>query len=871
MTLGDRLRRVRWWRVYLVLLVASAAWQFLPDPAPRAHEPGGLVDVAEMTAAGPTAGRVRIAYRQWGDAHSDRVVLLLHGSPGDSDDFGHFAAALDDCRVIAPDMPGFGRSSKWVADYGIRAYARYALALLDELNIDQAHVFGFSLGSGVAINMYALQPDRLASLTIYGGIGIQEGEGTGDYDFEHFKYRVGFGLAVGVPELLPHFGLLGSRAFRVAALRNFIDTDQRPLRAVLESINHAQRKRPMLILHGAHDPLVPVWTARQHHRIVRHSELIVYDDNHFMLFDEDRAAKLGEATRRFIQRTQQPGFTPTPRTDDPFAAAEQSDNNPLRIERTMNPWLQMLLIAGGTFVSEDLTCITVGMLANRGQIDLFLGVTACFLGIFLGDIALWLAGLFIGRPVLAWKPVERWLPTHRIGALADWFDRYGLVAVFVSRFMPGTRLPLYVTAGVIGRRAWKFILWALISDLIYTPIIVLLVAALGATVADPLELWIGSTIGAAILAGIVLFILIRLAVMACSRPGRAKLRTALSRLWRYEFWPAKLFYLPMVPAMLYAHLRYRGFTTFTLCNPGLPMGGLVGESKYQILSALPGRWTIPSALVRPGDPEQRLEDARRHMTHHAWYYPLIAKPDVGQRGVGLKMIRNDDQLAACLAQQPHALLLQTYHPGPHEAGVFYIRHPDQQRGFIFSITHKTFPLIIGDGQHTLAQLIRAHPRYRFQARTFIHRHRQRADDVLAQGQTLTLAVAGNHCQGTMFSDGAHLITDALTDRIDTIARQVHGFHFGRFDVRYRDVDAFKRGDDLAIVELNGATSESTNIYDPTWSIFRAYATLHRQWLWAFEIGTANRRRLHLRPPGLRSMFAELRRHYAQRQVDEISD
>jgi len=67
-----------------------------------------------------------------------------------------------------------------------------------------------------------------------------------------------------------------------------------------------------------------------------------------------------------------------------------------------------------------------------------------------------------------------------------------------------------------------------------------------------------------------------------------------------------------------------------------------------------------------------------------------------------------------------------------------------------------------------------------------------------------------------------------------------GFFVGRFDIRYGDVERFKAGTDVAIVELNGATAESTNIYDPQTTLFDAYGQLFRQWSIVFSIGAANR-------------------------------
>jgi hypothetical protein len=184
--------------------------------------------------------------------------------------------------------------------------------------------------------------------------------------------------------------------------------------------------------------------------------------------------------------------------------------------------------------------------------------------------------------------------------------------------------------------------------------------------------------------------------------------------------------------------------------------------------------------------------------------------------------------------------MQPYHEGPFEAGVFYYRMPDWERGRILSITDKQFPALVGDGRSTIEELVWAHPRYRMQADTFLRRHHDVLARVLPAGDRFQLAIAGNHAQGTIFRDGRHLLTAALERRIDEIAQSHPGFFVGRFDIRYRDVDAFKAGEDLAIVELNGATAESTNIYDPEGSLLGAYRQLFRQWSIVFAIGAANR-------------------------------
>jgi hypothetical protein len=245
-------------------------------------------------------------------------------------------------------------------------------------------------------------------------------------------------------------------------------------------------------------------------------------------------------------------------------------------------------------------------------------------------------------------------------------------------------------------------------------------------------------------------------------------------------------------------------------------------------------------LVEAGSPSERARRILDVVQQREWTFPIILKPDVGQRGVGVRMAQRTEDIHAYCAAERGPILVQPYHPGPFEAGIFYYRFPGEARGRVFAITDKHFPQLIGDGRSTVETLIWAHPRYRLQAGTFLTRHRHALDRVLSPGEVFRLAIAGNHAQGTLFRDGWHLWTPALERRIDEIAQSYPGFFVGRFDVRYTDVAAFRAGEDLAIVELNGATAESTDIYDPRRSLPGAYRQLFKQWSIVFEIGAANR-------------------------------
>jgi hypothetical protein len=207
------------------------------------------------------------------------------------------------------------------------------------------------------------------------------------------------------------------------------------------------------------------------------------------------------------------------------------------------------------------------------------------------------------------------------------------------------------------------------------------------------------------------------------------------------------------------------------------------------------------------------------------------------------------------------VILQRYAAGPFEAGVFYYRYPNEQRGHIFAITEKVFPTITGDGIHTLEELIRADHRAGLMARTYLRRFASRRDEVLGRGEILKLVETGNHAQGCIFRDGLHLRTEALERAIDEISQRLPGFFIGRYDLRYENEEDFKQGRNFQIVELNGATSEATSIYDPRNSLFSAYRTLFQQWRLVFAIGAINKANGHA-PSSLAMLWRNWRQYSA---------
>ncbi len=319
----------------------------------------------------------------------------------------------------------------------------------------------------------------------------------------------------------------------------------------------------------------------------------------------------------------------------------------------------------------------------------------------------------------------------------------------------------------------------------------------------------------------------------------------ITERWRaWEFLPTWVAYAPVLPWIVWLAMRHGGPGTVAAANPGFADGGLVGESKFDILSALPAEWTIPSVRIAAGSRGERLRAVAEFAARPGIGYPLVLKPDVGQRGAGVRKVATLREASAYLRVAAYPLVVQPWHPGPFEAGLFYARLPGASRGHVLSITDKVFPRVVGDGASPLGLLVAAHPRLARQSHVFKRRHAEHMDRVLGRGECFALGEVGNHCQGTLFRDGRQLWTAALDARVDAIAQAIPGFFIGRFDVRYTDRERFMAGLDLAILELNGVTAEPTDVYDPDRSLWSSYRALFEQWRLVFTIGAANRQLGH---------------------------
>ncbi len=505
----------------------------------------------------------------------------------------------------------------------------------------------------------------------------------------------------------------------------------------------------------------------------------------------------------------------------------------------------------GAFVSEDGATITAAALTATATLDPTVAFLSAFAGLWFGDLGVY-ALARLGGPALVHRQwFQKWFGaagvSHSRNTVGD--GRFGLAA---SRFFPGTRLPAYLSAGFRRMPPLVFAAITAVSALAWV-ILVFAAIRLAPSQTETLQRHAGE----AALIGFMLFVLLHV-WRKWGTIARQKVAVAAAHITKWEFWPAWLFYSPVPLFCLWLGVRHRGFSLPAVANLNQKNGGLVGESKISILEELMStspEHTADSYLVETGTPAERLATIRRLFDQKGLQFPFVLKPDVAQRGAGFRKIESFDEAQGYLALVSAPLILQRYAPGPNEAGIFYYRFPHESTGHIFAITRKRFPFIVGDGHQTVRELVESDPRASLLAQTYLQRFATSADHVLPAGERLRLVEAGNHCQGCIFSDGGDLNSKTLRIAIDRISRKLPGFFLGRYDIRYESDEQLRAGEGFTIVELNGAASEATNIYDERYTLWSAYATLYRQWALAYRIGAANRDRGY-KPPTPLAIFRD---------------
>ncbi|MCM4171937.1 D-alanine--D-alanine ligase [Arenibacter sp. TNZ] len=319
------------------------------------------------------------------------------------------------------------------------------------------------------------------------------------------------------------------------------------------------------------------------------------------------------------------------------------------------------------------------------------------------------------------------------------------------------------------------------------------------------------------------------------------LKLKVHKLLHWEYWDMKAIYYPIFPVWLYFAIRARSFFFFSAANPSIKNGGMAMESKKEIYDLIPSQYIPKTILIKQNMPINEILETLLRLDIR---FPLIAKPDIGMKAFGVYNIEDMDRLQSYIHRISDDFLIQELIEYPKEVGIFYVRLPTEKSGRITGIVSKEFLSVIGNGKDSILQLIKQNPRSYFQLASLKKKYGNTLDAILAKGKKFILVPYGSHTRGAKFFDDSDKASEKLLHKIDSICSQIPGFYYGRLDVLFSSFEELSMGKKFSIIEINGAGSEPTHIYDPRHSLFFAWKEIIRHWKLLYQISRINNQKGH---------------------------
>lgn len=131
----------------------------------------------------------------------------------------------------------------------------------------------------------------------------------------------------------------------------------------------------------------------------------------------------------------------------------------------------ILIVCGlGVPIPEDITLISGGILISYNFSNFWTILLVSTAGILCGDSVVYLLGRFLGEKIIRSNIISKLLKVKHIDTVEKALDQYGNYIVFLARFMPGLRMPVYFTVGTFKRSFLSFFLIDALAAIISVPL-----------------------------------------------------------------------------------------------------------------------------------------------------------------------------------------------------------------------------------------------------------------------------------------------------------------------------------------------------------------------------------------------------------------
>jgi len=250
----------------------------------------------------------------------------------------------------------------------------------------------------------------------------------------------------------------------------------------------------------------------------------------------------------------------------------------------------------------------------------------------------------------------------------------------------------------------------------------------------------------------------------------------------HGYWVSKWFFYQSFFHGLKIIIQTRSISFFSALNPAIAMGGFLDDKKTDIYKIIPASYLPLTKQVND------LKSALALMKSGDFEYPIIIKPDIGLKGIGVAKISSPK-----LMEQ-------------------YFSAHKQKDSFV------EYPFVVGDGNKTLLELINLNKNPFLKKAWITNSFNDRLNEILDINKKLIIDPIGNYSRGAKFYSRQDQISQEFIESANDLFKEIEGIDFCRIDLKTKNLEALQKGK-YKIIELNGAKSEPLHIYDPdlTWS------------------------------------------------------
>lgn len=235
-------------------------------------------------------------------------LVLLHSGGMAHQEWDVHREALDKrFRVLAPDLPGHGRTPLHADALTVQSMVEAVLAMLADAGVDQAHLVGSSMGGGVALRLTLDRPELVDRLVLFrSGFRRETKNVVEDLSLDDPAYWEEIGMASWLSRIHEPQG--GAQAWQDVVARAARLSRSDPAAHDVDEQELARIDAPTLVIAGDRDPIVPVEEAVEMYQAIPQAALwIIPNASHIVAARTWRRQSFAEELQRFLTDAQDAG------------------------------------------------------------------------------------------------------------------------------------------------------------------------------------------------------------------------------------------------------------------------------------------------------------------------------------------------------------------------------------------------------------------------------------------------------------------------------------------------------------------------------------------------------------------------------------